>query len=100
LSSDSCQQEVSAEPHSRLAEWFRELRVPLRRFIARRRGVVAADLDDVAQEVFLRLPRYDREELIADPRGYLFKVAANVPSTRGALCVGRESPRLRPGWCW
>jgi RNA polymerase sigma-70 factor (ECF subfamily) len=43
-----------------------------------RRGVRAADLDDLAQEVFLRLLRYDREHLVADPRGYLFKVAANV----------------------
>jgi len=40
--------------------------------------VRTADLDDLAQEVFLRLLRYDREHLVADPRGYLFKVAANV----------------------
>jgi RNA polymerase sigma factor (sigma-70 family) len=71
---------VPAGPHERLAAWFRDLRLPLRRFIARRRGVLAADLDDVAQEVFLRLLRYDREELVTDPRGYLFKVAANVAS--------------------
>lgn len=66
--------------HSRLAMWFRELQLPLRRFIAGRRGIVPADLDDVAQEVFLRLLRYQREELVTDPRGYLFKIAANVAS--------------------
>ena len=63
-----------------LARWFRDFRAPLRQFIAARRGIVAADVDDVAQEVFLRLLRYRRGELVADPRGYLFKVAANVVS--------------------
>lgn len=61
-----------------LAEWFRDLQAPLRRFIARRQGVKPADLDDVAQEVFLRLLRSDRGDLVVDPRSYLFKVAANV----------------------
>ncbi len=68
------------EPAERLAGWFRDLRAPLRRFISRRRFLGAADVDDVAQEVFLRLLRYDRAELVDDPRGYLFKVAANVAS--------------------
>lgn len=65
---------------SRLVEWFRNLRRPLRRFLALRRGVASADLDDVAQEVFLRLLRYNREDLVSDPQAYLFKVAANVAS--------------------
>jgi len=42
--------------------------------------VAQCDLDDVAQEVFLRLLRYDRAELVADPRSYVFKIAANVSS--------------------
>lgn len=73
---------MPASPNNprRLAQWFRELRVPLRRFIAARRGLAPADLDDVAQEVFLRLLRYDRDDLVTDPRGYLFKIAANVAS--------------------
>lgn len=79
MSSDLQQRSRRGQPHSRLAEWFRQLRVPLRRFIARR-SVAPADLEDVAQEVFLRLLRYDREELVADPRSYLFKIAANVAS--------------------
>jgi RNA polymerase sigma-70 factor (ECF subfamily) len=66
--------------HSRLVEWFKELRSPLRRFLSFRKGVAPADLDDVAQEVFLRLLRYDRAELVTDPQAYLFKVAANVAS--------------------
>jgi RNA polymerase sigma-70 factor (ECF subfamily) len=66
--------------HHRLVEWFRELRSPLRKFLSFRRGVAPVDLDDVAQEVFLRLLRYDREELVSDPRAYLFRIAANVAS--------------------
>jgi RNA polymerase sigma factor (sigma-70 family) len=66
--------------HHRLVEWFRELRSPLRRFLTFRRGVAPVDLDDVAQEVFLRLLRYDRAELVSDPRAYLFRIAANVAS--------------------
>ena len=71
---------VSASGSIRLTEWFQQFRAPLKQFLAVRRGLVAADVDDVAQEVFLRLLRYDRAELVTDPRGYLFKVAANVAS--------------------
>jgi RNA polymerase sigma factor (sigma-70 family) len=66
--------------HRRLADWFRDLRNPLHRFLSFRRGVAPADLDDMAQEVFLRLLRYDKAELVTDPAAYLFKVAANVAS--------------------
>jgi RNA polymerase sigma factor (sigma-70 family) len=64
----------------RLIEWFRELRSPLRRYLSRRVGVSQNDIDDVAQEVFLRLLRYDVGDLVTDPGAYLFKVAANVAS--------------------
>jgi RNA polymerase sigma-70 factor (ECF subfamily) len=64
----------------RLSQWFREFQEPMRRFMGGRRGVPAADLDDLAQEVFLRMLRYDREDVVTDPRGYLFKIAANVAS--------------------
>ncbi len=63
-----------------LADWFRQFQAPLRRFIARRRGVSASDIDDVAQEVFLRLLRYKPEEHVLDPKGYLYKMASNVAS--------------------
>jgi len=68
------------ERNRRLVAWFQDLRKPLRRFIARRRNLSAADLDDVAQEVFFRILRYDRQDLVSDPTGYLFTVAANVAS--------------------
>jgi len=38
----------------------------------------ASDMDDVAQEVFLRLLRYENAELIEHPQAYLFKMASNV----------------------
>jgi DNA-directed RNA polymerase specialized sigma24 family protein len=63
---------------SRLAEWFRQWRVPLRKFLIGRGVVPASDLEDVAQEVFLRLMRYERTELIEYPQAYLYKMAANV----------------------
>jgi DNA-directed RNA polymerase specialized sigma24 family protein len=67
---------VSAHAKRRLTDWFHQWRVPLRRFLVGRRGVPAADVDDVAQEVFLRLVRYEKTELVDHPQAYLYKVAA------------------------
>ena len=50
----------------------------MRRFLSLRRKVASADIDDVAQEVFLRMLRYDRSELVQHPEAYLYKMAANV----------------------
>lgn len=77
---------MGPKPPDRLTTWFRDWREPLRRFLKRRR-MAAADVDDIAQEVFLRLLRYDRSDLIDHPQAYLFKIAANVAaewSTRAA----------------
>jgi len=65
------------EAKRRISDWFRQWRSPLRRFLGRT-GVAPADIDDVAQEVFLRLMRYDRTELVEHPQAYVFKVASNV----------------------
>jgi RNA polymerase sigma factor (sigma-70 family) len=67
-----------SEPGKRLTEWFRLWRVPLRKFLRGHGAVSGADVNDVAQEVFLRLLRYDRAELVEYPQAYLFKMAANV----------------------
>jgi RNA polymerase sigma factor (sigma-70 family) len=69
---------TSPEIKRRMADWFRQWRLPLRKFLLGRAGVPAADIDDVAQEVFLRLLRYERAELIEQPQAYLFKMATNV----------------------
>lgn len=70
---------MASEAHRAwLAEWFRDWRGPLRRFLARKRFASNADIDDIAQEVFLRLLRYGRAELVTQPQAYLFKIASNV----------------------
>jgi RNA polymerase sigma factor (sigma-70 family) len=68
---------VPSAPNA-VAEWFQEWRRPLRRFLASRRSIPTADLDDVSQEVFLRLLRSERADLVEHPQAYLFRIACNV----------------------
>jgi RNA polymerase sigma factor (sigma-70 family) len=63
---------------SRLAAWFQRWRRPVRHWLSDRSAVPAAELDDLAQEVFLRLLRYSDDIAIENPQGYLFRIAANV----------------------
>jgi RNA polymerase sigma factor (sigma-70 family) len=79
-----------------LGEWFREWHQPLRRFLAQRRASPKADIDDIAQEVFLRLLRYNRTDLIEFPQAYLYKIAANV----SAEWATRSSRRLPHNSAW
>jgi RNA polymerase sigma factor (sigma-70 family) len=69
---------MSANRHRHLTQWFRQWSSPLRKFLSRRNAVAKADLEDVAQEVFLRLLRSDRAELIDHPQAYLFQMARHV----------------------
>jgi len=71
---------------NRLVDWFREWQQPLRRFLFRRHAGTAADIDDIAQEVFLRLLRYDRSDLIDHPQAYLYKIASNVSAEWATRC--------------
>lgn len=43
-----------------------------------RRGVAVHDLDDVIQDVRLRLLRLDRAQTIENPQAYLFQITANL----------------------
>src|ERR1700758_4106646 len=82
---------------TRLADWFRQWGTPLRKFLKAKRVVPASDLDDVAQEVFLRLMRYERTELIEHPQAYLYKMASNVAAEwaiRGRYVRPHESKWL------
>lgn len=74
----------------RLSSWFLQWRLPLRRFLKGRTGVRAADVDDVAQEVFLRLMRYDRGELVDHPKAYLYKIAFNVAAEWSIRAASRS----------
>lgn len=68
----------SASRNDRLATWFEVWRASMCRWVASRSSVQAADLDDVAQEVFVRLLRYSDDALIEHPQSYLFRIATNV----------------------
>lgn len=76
---------------SKVGSWFRDWQRPLRQFLARRRAGCAADIDDIAQEMFLRVLRYDRSDLIDYPQAYLFKIASNV-SAEWAMRSNRRMP--------
>lgn len=75
--------------NGRVAAWFNEWRKPIRHWLSSRSSVPTADLDDVAQEVFLRLLRYSDDVAVENPQGYLFRIAANVASE------WRERARVR-----
>lgn len=62
----------------RLIDWFNQWRSPLRKFLIRRNARSRAEVDDISQEVFLRLLRYNQAELVQHPQAYLFKMASNV----------------------
>jgi RNA polymerase sigma factor (sigma-70 family) len=69
---------TSEDAKRQISDWFHQWRSPLRRFLLGKVRVRSADVDDVAQEVFLRLMRYGTAELVEHPRAYLYKVASNV----------------------
>lgn len=62
----------------RLVEWFGKWRKPIRGWLRNRASVPASDIDDLAQEVFLRLLRYSDDIAVDNPQGYLFRIASNV----------------------
>jgi RNA polymerase sigma factor (sigma-70 family) len=64
----------------RAAQWFRDWRKPVRHWLSRRAAVPAAELDDLAQEVFVRLLRYSEKTVVENPLGYLLRIAGNVAS--------------------
>ena len=66
--------------NNRFADWFKEWRKPVRHWLSRRASVPAAELDDLAQEVFLRLLRYSEKTTVENPLGYLLRIAGNVAS--------------------
>ena len=57
--------------------WAREYTADLHRFLSKRR-FIESDIKDVCQEVYLRLLRFERTEVVQNPLAYLFRVAANV----------------------
>lgn len=64
--------------HERITVWFGRWRKPIRSWFSTRASVPRAEVDDLAQEVFLRLLRYSDDLAVENPQGYLFRIAANV----------------------
>jgi RNA polymerase sigma factor (sigma-70 family) len=50
----------------------------LRRYLASRMRNAVADVPDLAQEVFLRLLRIERHDVIRNPQAYLYTIASHV----------------------
>jgi RNA polymerase sigma factor (sigma-70 family) len=61
-----------------LTLWFESWRGAMKRWLSSRSSMQSADLDDVAQEVFLRLLRYSDDAVVEYPQSYLFRIATNV----------------------
>ncbi|MDY6948363.1 MAG: RNA polymerase sigma factor [Pseudomonadota bacterium] len=64
--------------NERLTKWFEVWRGAMKRWLSSRSSIQSADLDDVAQEVFLRLLRYSNDAVVEYPQSYLFRIASNV----------------------
>ena len=65
------------QPLPGIGGWAREYAADLHRFLSKRQ-FIESDIKDVCQEVYLRLLRFERTEVIQNPMAYLFRVAANV----------------------
>lgn len=76
--------------NERLIQWFKQWRKPIRSWLRNRRGVPSGEIDDLAQEVFLRLLRFSTETLVENPQGYLFRIAANVANEWKERCRVRR----------
>ena len=70
--------EKTTSRNERLTKWFEVWRGAMKRWLSSRSSIQAADLDDVAQEVFLRLLRYSNDAVVEYPQSYLFRIATNV----------------------
>ena len=68
--------ETSAR-HSRLDQFVRRYYAPLVSFF-RRRTRHSADVDDLVQQVFLRLSQHPHVDAIKNPDAYIFQTAANA----------------------
>lgn len=77
------------ERDERLIVWFQKWRKPIRSWLRNRASIPTGDIDDLAQEVFLRLLRYSDDVIVDNPQGYLFRIAANVANEY------RERSRIR-----
>ncbi|MFC4313029.1 RNA polymerase sigma factor [Steroidobacter flavus] len=73
---------VVAQP----SKWSSNWEIALRRWLSRHAPAQPTELEDVAEEVFVRLSRYDEATLVKSPQRFVLLVAANVvDEVRGDL---------------
>lgn len=78
--------------HYQLVPLFKRWRKPLRQWLSRRPEIPNVLLDDLAQEVFARLLRYNGNlEDIENPQGYVFRIAANIANEWAERAVVRKT---------
>lgn len=73
----------------RIGDWFGRWRKPIRQWIGRNASVTSAEVDDLTQEVFVKLLRYSNDVKVTNPKSYLFTIAMNVVGS------WRECSRVR-----
>lgn len=84
---------ASAVPDAaELADWMTQYGPALRRFLARR--VDEADVDDLVQDVFVRMQSAQPSQPIEHADRYLFRVAQNVLISRYRAAGGSTRPTL------
>lgn len=86
---------ASIETKRRVSDWFRQWRDPLRRYLLGRVKVRPADVEDIGQEVFLRLLRYRKAELVEHPQAYLYKIASHVATEWSIRAASRSLREAR-----
>lgn len=74
-------QEVIRRHHSALIKYLR------------RRLSVAEDAEDVAQETYIRMMRYEGSSELKSPSAMLFRIAVNVANDHGRAAMARRSNR-------
>ena len=66
-----------SKQHQIVRGWHEQYHGQLVRFL-RRGGNAPSDVQDLSQEVFLRLLRVEEPELVISPKAYLYRVAVHV----------------------
>lgn len=77
-----------AEEQLRIQEIIRRHHTGLIKFL-RRRLSVADDADDVAQETYIRMMKYEGSRELRSPSAMLFRIAVNVANDHGRAALSR-----------
>jgi RNA polymerase sigma-70 factor (ECF subfamily) len=76
----------------RIQEIIRRHHGALIKFL-RRRLAIADDAEDVAQETYIRMMRYEGSSEINSPSAMLFRIAVNVANDHGRAGLARQTKR-------